>query len=160
MSKKNTDPGPQRIDLTPLIDCIFLLIVFFIVAGKFKKQESRLNAYLPKNIGPVSDMKPNPDKFFIAVICQLDDNSMRWSVNNQEIRTRSELVHKIREISQAGKGKDTVVTIDGEPGVDFYWIMASLDACAEAEMTEVVFCNPRVPVGQWPVPHPKNFKLR
>lgn len=34
-------------DLTPLIDVVFLLLVFFIVASEFKKNETVLNLSLP-----------------------------------------------------------------------------------------------------------------
>ncbi len=34
-------------DLTPLIDVVFLLLIFFIVASEFKKNETILNLSLP-----------------------------------------------------------------------------------------------------------------
>ena len=36
-------------DLTPLIDVMFLLLIFFIVASEFKKNESILNLSLPNS---------------------------------------------------------------------------------------------------------------
>jgi len=36
-------------DLTPLIDVVFLLLVFFIVASEFKKNETLLNLTLPSS---------------------------------------------------------------------------------------------------------------
>ena len=159
--KKAADPGPVRQDLTPLIDCVFLLIVFFIVAGKFKKVESRLNAFLPKDIGIDARSEPDPDKFFIAILCLIDDNTNEfvWQVNNQKIQTRSELVEVVRQTAEATTGKNIKVTIDGEPKVHFFWIAASLDACAEAGLTEIMFAPPRVPLSQWPQPRPKNIPL-
>ncbi|MDZ7815067.1 MAG: biopolymer transporter ExbD [Planctomycetota bacterium] len=146
-------------DLTPLIDCVFLLIVFFIVAGKFKKVESKLNAYLPKDIGIDSRTEPDPNKFFIAVICTYENNRVSWKVNNQEVKTRSDLVKKITEISAATEGKDIKLSIDGNAEVDFLWIIASLDAAAECGLTEVMFAPPRVPINKWPKPMPKNVPI-
>ncbi|GAB4152563.1 MAG: hypothetical protein Kow00107_03090 [Planctomycetota bacterium] len=160
--KKNVDMGPVKIDLTPLIDCVFLLIIFFIVAGKFKKQESRLNAFLPKDIGIDSRSKPDPDRFFIAILCLLEgSNKFVWKVNNVEVNTRGDLVRKIKEIKDSTEslGKNIKVSIDGEPGVPFYWIIASLDACAEADLTEVLFAPPRLPLNMWPKPYPKNIPI-
>lgn len=37
-----------RPDMTPLIDVVFLLLVFFLVSSMFKKQETTLNLSLPK----------------------------------------------------------------------------------------------------------------
>ncbi len=36
-------------DLTPLIDVVFLLLIFFIVASEFKKNETILNLSLPSS---------------------------------------------------------------------------------------------------------------
>jgi len=36
-------------DLTPLIDVVFLLLIFFIVASEFKKNETILNLSLPNS---------------------------------------------------------------------------------------------------------------
>ena len=160
--KKNTDQGPIVIDITPLIDCVFLLIVFFVVAGKFKKVEHKLNAYLPKDVGIDTRSEPDPDKFFIAVFCMHDQKAgkMRWKVNNNEVETREDLIAEITKIrDESGNKKNIKVTIDGDPQVDFFWIVASLDACAAADLTEVIFTPPRIPLNQWPQPTPKNIPL-
>lgn len=38
-------------DMTPMIDVVFLLLIFFIVTLKFKTLEGRLDAALPKDVG-------------------------------------------------------------------------------------------------------------
>lgn len=42
-----------KMDLTPLIDVVFLLLIFFIVASEFKKNESILNLNLPSSSSEV-----------------------------------------------------------------------------------------------------------
>ena len=37
-----------RPDMTPLIDCVFLLLVFFLVTSVFKQDESVLKLILPE----------------------------------------------------------------------------------------------------------------
>ena len=161
MRKRRTvsDSGVS-IDLTPMIDCIFLLIVFFIVAGKFKKVESRLDAYLPKDIGIDNRAKPDPDKFFIAVLCLGDQDKIEWKVNNFSVDTKSDLVAKLKEISNSVEDKKNIkVSIDGNSDINFYWVVAALDACAEAELYEIMLAPPRVPLSKWPHPRPKNIQL-
>jgi len=158
--KKNTDMGPVKMDLTPLIDCVFLLIVFFIVAGKFKKVESKLNAFLPKDIGIDNVAKPDPDKFFINVLCLGDRDKIEWRVNDALIESRSELVKKLVEISKGVvDSKKIKVAIDGLSEINFYWVIAALDACAEAQLYEIMFAPPRVDLDKWPRPLPKNLNL-
>ena len=161
--KKNVDPGPVRMDLTPLIDCVFLLIVFFIVAGKFKKIEKRIDAFLPKDFGIDTRSRPkDPDKFFISVICMGNRDKVYWRVNDQKVETMSQLVAKLKELAKATGTDDyhnIKVTVDGQATVNFYWVIAVLDACAAANLPEIIFAPPRVPLAQWPHPRPKNIPL-
>ena len=40
-----------RIEMTPMIDVTFLLLVFFLCTLRFKSFEGKLTAYLPKDVG-------------------------------------------------------------------------------------------------------------
>ncbi|MCR4315522.1 MAG: biopolymer transporter ExbD [Planctomycetes bacterium] len=60
MAKKKK-PAPEKsrsaeakMDMTPMIDVTFLLLVFFLCATKFKQLERRLDAFLPKDVGPAA----------------------------------------------------------------------------------------------------------
>lgn len=41
---------PLHLDLTPLIDVVFILIIFFIVSSSFKKEDFALNLTLPQGV--------------------------------------------------------------------------------------------------------------
>jgi len=41
---------PLHLDLTPLIDVVFILIIFFIVSSSFKKEDYALNLTLPQGV--------------------------------------------------------------------------------------------------------------
>jgi biopolymer transport protein ExbD len=41
---------PLTLDLTPLIDVVFILIIFFIVSSSFKKENYALNLTLPQGV--------------------------------------------------------------------------------------------------------------
>ncbi|HIA38911.1 MAG TPA: hypothetical protein EYN86_05330 [Planctomycetes bacterium] len=49
--KKKKKFEPIKTDMTPMIDVVFLLLIFFIVTLKFKILEGRLDAALPKDRG-------------------------------------------------------------------------------------------------------------
>ena len=38
-------------DMTPMIDCVFLLLIFFIIAAKFITPEGHIQIYQPKDTG-------------------------------------------------------------------------------------------------------------
>ena len=44
--RKDGEPG-----MTPMIDVVFLLLIFFMCASKFRIPEGALRAYLPKDSG-------------------------------------------------------------------------------------------------------------
>jgi len=50
--RKRRKPAPVDFDLTPMIDVTFQLLIFFIIAMKFKQIERRHGADLPLDEGP------------------------------------------------------------------------------------------------------------
>lgn len=49
----------QKMEMTPMIDVTFLLLIFFMCTIKFKTLEGKLSAYLPKDVGSAtSDSEP------------------------------------------------------------------------------------------------------
>ncbi|MFH1228584.1 MAG: biopolymer transporter ExbD [Planctomycetota bacterium] len=51
IKRKGDDPS-MEINMTPMIDVIFQLIIFFMCSIHFKALEGKLMSYLPKNKGP------------------------------------------------------------------------------------------------------------
>jgi len=47
----DSDENPVNINITPLVDIIFCLCVFFMVSFKFKQLEGKFDAWLPKEKG-------------------------------------------------------------------------------------------------------------
>jgi len=56
-SKFRTDSGAQdeEVPMAPLIDCVFLLIIFFLVTSMFKRWESIIPVILPDPSAAVSE---------------------------------------------------------------------------------------------------------
>ena len=50
----------QKLEMTPMIDVTFLLLVFFLCTLRFKSLEGKLGAYLPKELGLVEDESFSP----------------------------------------------------------------------------------------------------
>lgn len=52
MAPKDTDPVAEgRLDLVPMIDCVMLLLIFFVLTTKFSSPDAVIPALLPKS-GP------------------------------------------------------------------------------------------------------------
>ncbi len=44
-------PEEIKLDMTPMIDVVFQLLIFFMCTIRFRSLEARLSAYLPKDVG-------------------------------------------------------------------------------------------------------------
>ena len=49
---KHPVPDDLGINMTPMIDIVFQLIVFFMLNLKFKAEDERIDSNLPKDVGP------------------------------------------------------------------------------------------------------------
>ena len=45
-----------ELQLTPMIDCVFLLLIFFLLTMKFRHEEGHLKSWLPRDRGLNSSM--------------------------------------------------------------------------------------------------------
>lgn len=66
-------------DLTPLIDVVFLLLIFFLVTSTFKKEELALLLNLPKSTDGKSSAKELKDRLIIEL------SKDKLAVNNEEL---------------------------------------------------------------------------
>ena len=57
-----------KMDMTPMIDVVFQLIIFFMCNIKYKTLEGRLDAFLPKDVGVNSAPATQPPEKVEVVI--------------------------------------------------------------------------------------------
>jgi biopolymer transport protein ExbD len=70
MASKVLEEAKQelKMDMTPMIDCVFLLIIFFLCID-FRTLESKLPAYLPKDSGAQSTPEEPIEKLSLRIEC-------------------------------------------------------------------------------------------
>ncbi len=61
MAKRSRSNEEITINLTPMIDVVFLLVIFFMVGTKFSESESRINVSVPA-VGPMNAISRVPDE--------------------------------------------------------------------------------------------------
>jgi biopolymer transport protein ExbD len=96
------------VNLTPLIDVVFLLLIFFMVSTTFTK-ESRLNLELPSAQG---DIAPQEAKVLEVVI----DAQGRYRLNEQALvdHTVQGLMAGMREIAGDDTELPVIITADAK----------------------------------------------
>ncbi len=95
--------------MTPMIDMIFLLLIFFLVSAQYKPQEKFLPFTLPAaNTSSVNMVKPEPMNINIAAMpngCMVNiANSKQVQINNQTIgQDLSSLIEAVNLIMTSQK---------------------------------------------------------
>jgi biopolymer transport protein ExbD len=125
--KVQTDELPA-LNLTPMIDVVFLLIIFFMAASKFAEVEADIELQLPE-VAAAAPLTSAPKQRTVSVErdgqVQLDGEI----VSLDELTSR--LSSAQREYSQLS------VVIRGDAKCDFQHVAAALSACKDANISEL-----------------------
>jgi biopolymer transport protein ExbD len=92
---------PLTLDLTPLIDVVFILIIFFIVSSSFKKENYALNLTLPQGV--------NAAKMIEKKMVTIELNEKDLAFNGEKIDF-TKLQQKLEIITD--KNNSIIVKID------------------------------------------------
>jgi len=112
----------EGINLTPLLDVIFNLLFFFILATTLKEQEYFMPVELPRS--QESEVAESPSKALIITVTR-DEELMFGG----EVVSGDELVERLKK-SAEGDGQTVVIRADG--GAETQATVTALDACARA----------------------------
>lgn len=128
-------PHPD-INLTPLIDVVFLLLIFFMVSTTFK-DEARLRVQLPQAQG--EEVKAEESEQIRVLI----DQSGNYFVDDRAVVDRSPLT-LVRALNGALGGhregrRDLPVLILADANTPHQAVMTAMDAAAEVGLHRIAF---------------------
>jgi len=140
---------PPEINLTPLLDVVFLLLIFFMVSTTFK-DEARLRVQLPQAQG--EEVPPQePDQIRILI-----DQSGNFFVDDRAVVDRDPLT-LVRALNGAlgerpsedadedpAKREDLPVLIQADAKTPHQAVMTAMDAAAEVGLRRIAFAATRV----------------
>lgn len=66
MRARRRKPDEAEVSMSPLIDCVFLLLIFFLVATMLRQQDKDINIALPESTSDVR-LLPDEDQFVLGV---------------------------------------------------------------------------------------------
>ena len=121
--RTDTLDEPQ-INLTPMIDIVFLLIIFFMVGTRFSEMEQQFDVELP-TAGAVVPLTATPDAIIINV-----DRSGAIRVNNK-VLTLDELRDMLVAAVKAYPKQSVLIRGDGQGA--YQYMINIMDACHTAE---------------------------
>jgi biopolymer transport protein ExbD len=123
----------RQIDMTPMIDCVFQLLLFFLVASHFDEQarvtgEGSLDGNLPAAASAMPMvMQPR------EMIVNIDDSGAFW-VGGQTLE-ESQLAERLRRAQIDNPGSQSVV-IRGDERADWKFVARVMSLCNAAQISD------------------------
>ena len=128
----NLQPGDEdepEVNLTPLIDVVFLLLIFFMVSTTFE-QQSRIQIELPEATATPAETE---DESLEIVI----DAQGRYFIGEQQV-VNSEVKTLKSAISKAVEGRESVtVIIRSDASTPYQAVITALDATSQLGLTQI-----------------------
>lgn len=118
--------------LAPMIDIVFLLLIFFIVTWQFTKSETELSVSVPT---AKEGAEPNRQKGEISINI-LADGTIRIESVTLDL---PQLLEKLASI--AAQYKNQPVRIRGDGGVAYQRIVEVIDTCQKAGIWNISFAT-------------------
>jgi len=120
------------VQMAPLIDIVFLLLIFFMSASIFYQLETEINITVP-TADKASETTRSPGEIIINI---RRDGTI---VVNQRKLTREELKEILEKISKLYKGQPVIIRADRETYHED--VVGVLDICAGADIWNVSFAT-------------------
>ncbi len=136
----NLRPAPRQavdIDLTPLIDVVFLLLIFFMVSTTFDR-DSELSIELPS--ASAEARKRQPDSIDVAI-----DAQGRFYVNGRQLlNTQSKTVRQALK-SAAGDKESPPIIINADAKTPYQAVVQVMDVARKLGFVRLTFATRLVP---------------
>ena len=145
----DTGDFPQ-LQMTPMIDVTFQMLIFFMVGMQIRIPEGILKSYLPKDRGKgvaseddITEITPPEVKIRMEknkVTSTEDETVVDIFFEQYRCEDIPDLELKLLRLGEAFS--EIPVVIDGGPEVPFEYILGTLNACVKAKFTQISFKAP------------------
>ncbi len=131
----------SSMDMTPMIDVTFQLLIFFMCSLNFKIEEGMLMSHLPKDQGVFSvAVKSNPyEQIRIQLIKSGPDtvvlaDSYKFSESDKYQRLYQHIQSVLSKLAESG-GKESTISVVIEPEIDvgFQDVISTLNVCRKIQ---------------------------
>jgi len=135
--RKRALPQPEM-PIAPMIDCVFLMLVYFMTTSSLERAEAEMPVNLPLS-GAVSDPLPAVDQQHIVILESGHAVLNGYRADNRGHGTRPGLRQQLAAFRQTceAAGSGARILVVPQAGAPHHAIMAVLDACAGAGITQV-----------------------
>lgn len=130
-SIQNSAPGFQ---IAPMVDIVFLLLIFFLVTWNFSRNETELDVKVPK----AREGKETRRAVGEVILNVKADGSVVMNRRTMNAEALGEALKKI-----AALYPDQAVILRGDETTDYRHVVEVLDICRQANIWNVAFATSR-----------------
>ncbi len=134
MKFQDTEIPKAEIQMAPMIDVVFLLLIFFIVTWNYARFETELDVSVP-----VAEEGADPQRTVGEIIVNVRKDG-GIILNSVEI-TEEQLLSKLKTIAEIYKDQAVILRGDKEAAYDH--IIRVLNVCQKAKIWNVAFATNR-----------------
>ena len=136
-SPTNQGRGSIGFNMTPMIDIVFLLIIFFLVSSHLARQETQVELDLPDAAS--SDRAEEEDVRRIVVNVKSDQQILVGSVPTDVTRLEALLTYESQKMRRSPAARPLEVRIRTDRRVPYQAVEPILLACAQSGIWNVKF---------------------
>lgn len=144
-SRPKPEANEAKMDMTPIIDVVFNLLIFFMLTMDFQEEEGMLMAHLPKDQGlSKSQVKQEElEEIRVRIIRKTEGEATRVMVGQKEVadpvETPTALISQLSNMMSINS--KTPVIIDATKKAEFKYVIAVLNSCKTAGVQEIKFAG-------------------
>ena len=134
MKFQSRQPEPANMQLAPMIDIVFLLLIFFIVTWQYTRAETELSVSVP-----TAQEGADPQRQIGEIVINiLADSTIRVEGTTVDLE---QLLEKLAKIAKEYENQP--VRIRGDGGVPYQRIVEVIDTCQKAGIWNISFATQR-----------------
>jgi len=136
--RKKCAPAQVRPPLMPLIDVMFTLLMFFLVAAKVRVPEGMIPANLPE-LGPLAAGKAPVGKIFVKVVpVGAYNRDVRFQINEKDLASAPDLYLYLTRVKKE-LGPDVPIILKPDPNVRWVYVVDAFNQAVRLSFTKVGF---------------------
>ena len=133
MNFRKDKPNPVNLDITPLIDVVFLLLIFFMVSTTFE-HNSEINISLPTSSKEVTEAKPD------AINISLDAEGNVYINDKALINAQLETIKNALSEALVGMNEPPII-INADANATHQSVVKVMDAARQLGLVKITFAT-------------------
>ncbi|MFO0985194.1 MAG: biopolymer transporter ExbD [Planctomycetota bacterium] len=136
----DSNDNPVPLNVTAMVDIIFCLCIFFMCSFKVKAIEGRMDSWLPKNTGMLTNAPPSNDEPLRIILIREAGNpkTLRF-IEKRPIESIEQLQSLVRDAKADRRGDKLNVAIDAGTKVPWEDVVDVVNVCRNEKADNIEF---------------------